>query len=167
MKRRIMKSILCSLLVIALLSAPVSALAAKKVAYILKVSVSGAPGTYMRSGSTKAGGKESDIIGSLRNGQKVVYWGQKSGQMLKVMTSSGETGYVYQDNLKSYGAISSKQVYVTKGSTTVYKRSGAKKGTIAKNKPVFVYATRGEWAMIKTIGGATGYVKTSAIQKAF
>ena len=167
MKRRIFKSILCTLLVIALLAAPMSALAASKVAYILKVSVPGSPGTYVRSGSTIAGGKTSDIIGSLKNGARVIYWGQKSGQMLKVMTSNGTIGYVYQGNLKNYGAMSRKQVYLTKASTPVYKRSHTRKGTLGKNKPVFVYRVNGGWAMIKTLSGSSGYVKTSALKKAF
>ena len=166
MKRKVLRSILCSLLVITLLAAPMSALAASKVAYVLKVSVPGSPGTYVRSGSTIAGGSESDIIGSLKNGAKVIYWGKKSGQMLKVITPDGTIGYVYQGNLKNYGAVSSKQVYLTKAKTAVYRRSGTLKGTIGKNRPVFVYRVNGNWAMIKNLSGSTGYVKISSLKKA-
>ena len=170
MKRKILKSILCSLLVIALLAAPMSAFAAKKVAYILKVSAAGSKGAFMRSGSSLKGGNGKDsIIGSLKNGTRVLYWGDKSGQMLKVMTSGGKTGYIYKGYLKTYGAMSSKQVYLTKSKSVVYKKAGAtmkKKGSIGKGKPVFVYKTIGEYALVKNLAGGSGYVKMNALKKA-
>lgn len=167
MKRNLLKTILCSLLVITLLAAPMSALAASKVAYIFKVSVPGAPGSYLRSGSVIGGGEESEIIGSLKNGAKVIYWGKKIGQMLRVITPDGTVGYVYQYNLKPYGAVSSKQVYLTTAKTGMYKRSGTLKKVLGKNQPVFVYRVNGKWAMIKNLSGTTGYVKMSALKKAF
>ena len=170
MKRKVLKAILSSLLIVALLSASVSALASSKVAYILKVSASGSKAAYMRSGSNKAGGNGSDsIIGSLKNGTRVLYWGNKSGQMLKVMTASGKTGYVYQGYLKTYGAMNRKQIYLTKSKVAVYKKVGSamkKKGSIGKGRPVLVYGVNGSYALCKTLSGSTGYVKTSALKKA-
>ena len=163
MKHKALKSIICSLLVVVLLSAPMSALAASKVAYLLKVSVSSAPGTYVRSGN-------KNIIGSLRNGTRVLYWGNKRGQMLKVMAPDGTKGYVYQGHLKTYGAMGSKQVYLTKGSTGVYKRSGGsmkKTGSVRKNVPVIVYSKAGSYSLVKSMSGKTGYIKTSKLKKAF
>lgn len=162
MKRRVLKSILCSLLIVALLTAPMSALAASKKVYILKVSVSGSTGSLVRS---KQGG---EVIGSLRNGTKVLYWGEKSGQMLKIMASNGRTGYVYQGNLKNYGALNRKQFYVTKNAAKLYKRSGSslkKAGSIKKGVPVFVYTTNNGWAYIRNMSGAAAYIKTSDLTK--
>ena len=167
MKRNMFKTVLCSLLIAALLAASVPALAASKVAYILKVSVPGSPGTYMRSGSSKAGGT-SNITGSLKNGTKVLYWGVKSGQMLKVMSANGKTGYVYQGNLKSYGAVRTNQLYATTGKTTVYKRSGSKmvkKGTVGQNIPVILFSTNNGWAYVRSLSGASAYVKASSLKK--
>ena len=171
MKRKIFKSILCSLLIIALVSAPMSALAASKVAYILKVNGGSAGKVYVRSGSSLKGGNgSSGIIGTLKNGTRVLYWGQKSGQMLRVMTNSGAVGYIYKGNLKAYGAMSKKQVYLTNGSTALYKRSGSsmkRSGTLGKNKPLLVYRISGGWALVKNLAGKTAYVKMSSLKKAF
>ncbi len=164
MKRSFMKSIVCSLLVVALLAAPLTALASSKNAYIMKVSVDDAKVTNFRSGS----GEDNAIIGKLRNGTKVIYWGEKIGQMLKVMTTDGTTGYIYQGNLKRYGVLRTKQLYVTTASTSVYKRSGnspKKIGSVSKGTPLFVYKTKGEWAQVKNMSGKTAYVKTDSLKK--
>ena len=172
MKRKVLKSILCSLLIVALISAPMSALAASKVAYILKVyTTDSTRKVNVRSGSSLKGGNgSSGIIGTLKTGTRVLYWGEKSGQMLKIMTNNGQVGYIYQGNLKTYGAMSRKQVYLTSASTAVYKRSGStmkRSGTIGKGKPVFVYGIKGGYALVKNLAGGSGYIKTSALKKAF
>ena len=170
MKRNLMKSILCSLLIVALLAAPVSAFAASKVAYIFKVSVSGAPGTYMRSGSSKAGGSSSDVIGSLKNGTKVIYSGKKSGQMLYVTAANGKSGYVYQGNLKNYGAVNVRQIYVTTSSTGVYKKSSGsmrKVGTVSAGIPVVVFSTSGNYAYVRNLSGKTAYIPMSALKSLY
>ena len=164
MKQNIIKSILCSLLIVALLAAPVSALAASNVAYILKVAVSDAPGTYIRSGDPSDG---NAVIGSLKNGAKVVYCGSKIGQMLQVLTESGQVGYVYQGNLKTYGAMSTRQLYITTASATVYRKSGAslsKAGTVGAGFPVFVCATNGGWAYVRSVSGAAAYMQMSSLK---
>ena len=172
MKRKVLKSILCSVLIVALLSAPMSALAAsKKVAYILKVyTTDSSKKVRVRSGSSlKNGNGSSDVIGTLKIGTKVLYWGDKAGQMLKIMTPGGKTGYIYQGNLKTYGAMQASQIYLTKSNTAVYKRSGSKmvrKGTVGADVPVVIYALKGDWAYVKGLTGASAYVKTSALKKA-
>ena len=167
MKRKLLKSILCSLLIITLVVAPISALASSKTAYILKVT--GSDKVNVRSGSSVKGG-DSGIIGTVKPGTRVLYWGVKSGQMLKVMGANGQTGYIYQGNLKSYGAVKRSQVYLTKSATTTYKKSGStlkKKGTVSANYPVVVYKVIGGYAQAKNISGTTVYIKTSALKKAF
>ena len=170
MKRKVLKSILCSLLIVALLSAPMSALAASKAAYILRVyTTDSSRKVYVRSGSSLRGGNgNSGILGTLKSGTRVLYWGEKSGQMCKIMTNGGAIGYIYQGNLKVYGAMNRKQIYFTNSSTGVYRASGSsirKVGTIGKNKPVFVYGLRGGYALCKNLAGATGYIKASALKK--
>ena len=171
MKRKLLKSILCSLLVVALLAAPMSALAASKVAYILKVDVGSSKLANVHAGSALRGGNgDSTIIGTLKNGTKVLYWGEKSGQMLKIMASNGKTGYIYQGSLKTYGAMSRKQIYLAKSSTNMYKKSGSslkKSGSISKGSPVFVYKVSGNWVLVKNMSGSSGYVKSSTLKKAF
>ena len=166
MKPNILKSILCSLLIVAMLAAPVSALAASRVAYIFKVSVSDAPGTYIRSGKSSDG---NAVIGSLKNGTKVLYWGSKKDQMLQVMTPDGKKGYVYQGNLKVYGAANTRQIYLTtESSTGVYRKSGSsykKAGSIGMGIPVIVYKTTGNWALVRNMNGSSAYIKTSALKR--
>ena len=169
MKRNILKSILCSLLIAAMLAAPASALAASKVCYIFKVAVSNAPGTYMRSGKTA---DSNAIIGSLRNGTKVLYYGTKSSmneQMLKVLTPDGKRGYVYKGNLNTYGAATARQIYLTtQSSTGVYKKAGSKYrkvGSVGKGIPVVVYKSKGKWSRVRNMNGTSAYIKTSALKR--
>ena len=171
MKRKFMKSLLCSLLVVALLAAPMSALAASKVAYILKINAGSAGKAFVHVNSSKKGGNgDSTIIGSLKNGTRVLYWGDKIGEMYKIMVTNGKTGYVHKDNMRLYGAVSKKQIYVASSSTYMYKKSGSsvkKAGSLAEGSPVFVYSVTGSWAKVKNMSGTTAYVKTSALKKAF
>ena len=169
MKRNIIKSILCSVLIVALLAAPVSALASNA-AYILRISASDAPGVYLRSGSDPNNlNKTTDnVIGSLKNGTKVLYWGHSLGQMMLVMTANGKMGYVHKGNLRTYGAMNRKQLYVTNGSTAVYRLSGSslkKAGTAGKGLPVVVYQVRGDWALVRNLAGTAGIIQTSNLTK--
>ena len=162
MKHNILKSILCSLLIVALLAAPVSALAASNVAYIFKVSVSDAPGTYVRSGKAS---DNNAVIGSLKNGTKVLYLGSSNGQMLNIMTPSGDTGYVYKGNLTTYGAIGKSRIYVTTQSTGVYNSSKKKAGSIGAGVPVVLFSTSGNFAFVRNINGTAAYIPTSALKR--
>ena len=159
MKHNVLKSILCSLLIVALFAAPMSALAASNVAYILKVAVPDAPGTYVRAGS----GENNGIIGSLPNGTKVLYCGQGIGQMLYVMTASGQTGYVYQGNLATYGATSKSRVFLTSTTTDVYNSSMQRFGSVGAGVPVIVFGVNGGFALCRNINGTAAYVPTSAL----
>ena len=172
MKHKVLKSIICSLLIVAMLSAPMSALASSKVAYLVKVATTDSSNKVrIRAGSAKRGGNgDATIIGSVKTGSYVLHWGEKSGQMLKVMTPNGLIGYIFKDNVKSYGAMNKDWIYLTKASTAVYKRSGSgfrRTGTVGKNKPVVVMKKWGGWAMVKSMSGKTAYVKTSSLTKAF
>lgn len=169
MKHKKIKLLLCVLLIAALSTAPISALAASK-GYVLKVATKDGSGANLRS-STDANHLDStkdNVIATLKNGTKVVYWGVSKGQMLKVMTAGGKTGYIYKESLKSYGAVNRKQVYKTKAKTSVYRRSGSsykKKGTVGKNVPLLVYGIRGKWAYVRNLNGTPGYIKLSKLKK--
>lgn len=159
MKRKFLKSLLSVLLIAALLAAPVSALASN--AYILKVKVPGGSITRVRSAS-------GEIISKLSNGAKVLYWGEKKGQMLKVMSASGQSGYIYQNHLKTYGAMNSKQLYRATKTATVYSRSGSSmraRGSISKGTPVIVYSMSGKWAYVRSMSGAGGYIKKNKLKR--
>lgn len=155
MKRNLMRFV-SSLLLIALIMMPASAFASN--AYIFKVNNGG---SYVRSES-------GEKIGSLRKGARVLYWGKKKGQMLEVMMASGKVGYVYQGNLKRYGAMSTKQLYITNSSAKLYKRSGSsmkRKGSVDKGVPLIVYKTNNGWAMVRNLAGKAAYIQTSELKK--
>lgn len=159
MKRITWKKIVCALLITATLMAPVSASAAS-IARIMKVSTDWA----------RLRDSEGEQVARLRKGTKVLYWGSKEGQMLKVMTSSGKSGYIYQEYLSTYGAMKKNAIYVTTKSTKMYKASGSslkRSGTLGKGKYVVVFKTSGDWAYIKTMSGKGAYVKKANLKKAF
>lgn len=163
MKRNVLKSLLCSLLVIVLLAAPVSGLASSNLALIMKVN-----GDWVRM---RDGAEEGDeVITRLRKGTKVLYWGDREDAMYKVRTSDGKVGYIYKGYLSTYGAMKKSQVYVTSGTTKLYKRSGSSlkgNGTLGSGKYVVVYKTSGNWAYIKTMTGKSAYCQKSMLKKAF
>lgn len=155
MKRNLIKFV-CALLIIAVFAAQVSAFAST--ARIFRVN---SGGSYVRSES-------GEKIGSLRKGTRVLYWGHKRGQMLKVMIASGKVGYVYQGNLEPYGAMNSKQLYMTNSSATLYKRVGSsmkRKGSVGKGVPLIMYRSVNGWALVKSLAGKSAFIKTSELKK--
>lgn len=159
MKRRILKAVLCFVMIFTMVLAPMTASAAS-VVRIMKIN---SDWVRMRSES-------GEQIARLRKGTKVLYWGTKNDEMYKVMTSNGKTGYVYKDYLTTYGAMRLSSVYITTAPTQMYKRSGAslkKNGTLATGKYVMVYKTSGNWAYIKTMSGKSAYVQKDTLKRAF
>ena len=161
MKRNLWKSILCIALILVLTLAPLSALAASRTAKILKVNVDKA---RMRESAT------GEIITTLNKGTKVLYLNRTDGAYCKVCTTDGTTGYVYKGFLSSYGSVRADQVYVTTGSTTLYKLSGnslRKSSTLKGGVYVLVYKSNGNWAYVKSMTGRSGYVRLSALSRVF
>ena len=161
MKRNLWKSILCIALILVLTLAPLSALAASRTAKILKVNVDKA---RMRESAT------GEIITTLNKGTKVLYLNRTDGAYCKVCTTDGTTGYVYKSFLSNYGAVRADQVYVTKASTTLYRRSGnslRKSSTVKEDVYMLVYKTNGSWTQVKSMTGKSGYVRLSALSKVF
>ena len=161
MKRNLWRSILCLSQILVLVLAPMSGVAATKTAKILKINVDQA---RMRTGAS------GEIITTLARGTKVLYLNRTDGAYCKVCTTNGTTGYVYKGFLSSYGSVRADQVYVTTGSTTLYKLSGnslRKSSTLKSGTYMLVYKTNGNWAYVKSMSGKSGYVKLSSIRKVF
>lgn len=159
MKRNVMKSVLCFMMILAMLMAPMTASAAS-VARIMKTNTDW---VRMRSASGAQ-------ITSLRKGTKVLYWGSRNDDMYKVMLSNGVTGYVYKNYLSTYGAMRLDSVYITTSSTPTYNRSDStlkKSGTLPRGRYVMVYATSGNWAYVKTMSGKGAFVQKATLQKVF
>ena len=159
MKRNIWKSILCALLIVLTLMAPVSASAATT-ARIMKVN-----GSWV---NLRSSGQNGYVIKNLRKGQKVLYWGVRSGEMYKVMLSDLKTtGYVHKDYLTTYGAFKLDKLYKTTASAKTYNLSGKSNGTIGKGKFVAVYQTKGQWTYGKTMSGKSIVINNAYLTKAF
>ena len=159
MKRNVMKSIICFMMILAMLMAPMTASAAS-VARIMKTN---AEWVRLRDAS-------GNQIARLRKGTKLLYLGAKNDQMCRVITSSGKTGYVYTKYLSTYGAMRMDSMYITTASTQMYNRSGSslkKSGKLASGKYVMVYKTSGNWAYIKTMSGKGAFVQKGTLKKAF
>lgn len=163
MKRKILRALVCLMMILSCMTAPIAATAASKPAYILKVS-----GDYARMREGPYG--SYDIITTLRKGTKVLYGGQDSGAYCKVYTTNGKSGYVYRKYLSGYGAVKKSSVYRTKKSAAIYRKSGnslKKSGTIGKNQFILVYKKNGNWAFVKNLSGKSGYMKLSSLKKVF
>ena len=85
MKRNVFKSVLCFMMILAMLMAPMTASAASN-ARIMKTNTD-----WVRLRS-----ESGEQIARLRKGTKVLYWGSKDDEMSRVITSNGKTGYVYK-----------------------------------------------------------------------
>ena len=164
MKRKVLMMIFSVLLIASMLLAPMDALAAsRKTVQILKVTVEGA---RVRKGPSSS----YEVITSLDRGSKVIYAGKEKESFCYIYTDRGVKGYVYRGFLKSYGAAYKDQVYYAKIKAKVYKKASThskRKTTLSKKQRVIVYQVKGKWAYIKTLGGTGGYVKKSALKKAF
>ena len=159
MKRNMMKTIICFMMILAMLMAPMSASAAS-IARIMKTNTD-----WVRLRD-----ENGNQIARLRKGTKLLYWGAKDDEMCRVITTSGKTGYVYTKYLTTYGAMRLNSVYITTASTQMYNRSGSslkKDGKLSAGKYVMVYKTSGNWAYIKTMGGKGAFVQRDTLKKAF
>ena len=115
-------------------------------------------------------GTNSSIVATLKKGTTVLYWGSKVGQMYKVFTTSGKTGYVWQSYLEPSGVVKKNQIGLTTKNTPVYRLTGShlkKMGTVPKGTMVVVVAKNSSWARCKSITGKTGYIPAGAVKRAF
>lgn len=158
--KRFMKAVLCLVLTMLFVMAPLEAMAATTKIYTINAD-------KVRVHSTAKQGLDN-VITKLRKGTKVAYLGTSSRGWMKVRTERGVEGYVYKTYLSYNGAAKSSNLYKVKSSTRVYKKNSTKSGrvtTLAKNEVVVVYATKGEWAAIETLSGKRGFIKKSQLKK--
>lgn len=163
MKRNVFRMALCLMLVLMIGAAPMVAFAAKGgVVSILKCNVDGG---RLREGPTSA----YNVITSLKKGEKVFYNGQKEGAFCFVRTLYGQSGYIYQGFLESYGAARYDQICFAKTTgVRVYKRpadGSSRVTTLGLGEHIIVYKTVGDWAFVKTLRGGSGYVRASALSR--
>ena len=162
MKRKAMRILICMVLAVLTVLAPLSSASASSYVYIMKVNVSDA--------RLREGPGDTDVVAKLRRGSKVLYWGSRSGSFYEVSTTDGETGYIYKDFLSAYGTVKKSMLYVTEERTTLYKNSNGsmrRSGSISADELVLVYAKNGSWAKIRTTSGKSGYCKLSALDDLF
>ena len=163
--RRFFKAVVCMLLAMLMVVAPLEASAASKTVKILKVN-----SDYVRMRSEPEAG--DNVKAKLRKNSKVFYLGEskKAKGWYKVRTDHGSIGWVYKDFLSSYGAAKLSSIYVAKSSKLyVYKRASNKSTrltVLSKNQHVIVHSTSGSWAYIQTLSGTNGYVLKSGLKKA-
>lgn len=160
MKRKVLKSIICSLLIVAMLATTAPAFAASSLVRIVKVNAN----------NVRLRDSNGSVVANLKKGTKLLYWGKKDDAMYKVITSSGKVGYVYKNYLSTYGAMKLNKVFVTTDTVTMYKVSGSSlkaAGKLAAGKYVMVYKSSGGWAYVKTMSGKGAFVRTDDLQRAF
>lgn len=154
-----LRLLVCMLLALSLTLGTLSATAASNTIMILKTTVDGG---RLRDGPTSA----YNVIRSLGQGEKVFFAGQTSDAFCLVRTAKGETGYIYRGFLTPYGVVRMDQVYYAGGTVRVYRRpstSASRVGTLGANDHVLVFATSGDWALIKTLNGGTGFARLSEL----
>ncbi len=163
MKRKVLKSVLCLLLIVSTLLAPMSALASSNLARIMKVE-----GDWVR---LREGPNGNDgTVARLRKGTKLLYWGEHDDEMCKVVTRDGKVGYIYKGYLSTYGAMKKSQIYIATDDVKLYKRSGGSlksNGSVKRGKFVVVYKTYGGWAYIKTMSGKGAYCQMDDLKRVF
>lgn len=163
MKRRMLKTVVCMMLIFAAVILPTCALAGST-AYVLKLNKDGVNFRGLNSDGTYY------VMGLAKKGTRFLYAGSKRDQMLKVYTSSGVSGYIYKGYLSSYGAIPKNRVGVVTRNTKTYKKGSSsmrKNGNISAGSIVLVYAYNSNWAKCKTLSGKTIYLPRNTIKRKF
>ncbi|MGI6173644.1 MAG: SH3 domain-containing protein [Christensenellales bacterium] len=159
MIKRVLRALLCALL-LAMLLTQTAAPAFAKVGKIYVVAVQG-----LRQRSSPKGGDLGNVLRSLKKGTKVVHLSSK-GNWWRVRTAKGNVGYVFSKYLIASGAstgtgikagktykVTASALVVRRGPGTSYKRLGS----LRRGQRVAVLAVNGAWARISR-NGKVGYV---------
>ena len=160
MKRNYFVRILCLTLILMLGIMPICSAYAASKAYILRVN---ANYVHVRD-------RDGDIMSSVRKGTRVLYWGERAGDMCKVVNSSGSTGYIYKAYLSSYGVVNKSQVAIVTSKAPLYRKSGSslrKSGTAKAGTTLLVYQVNGSWAYVRNFNGTGAYIRTNYLKKVF
>lgn len=163
--RRFLRVVVCLLLMITVVAAPIvtvpsmSASAASSYK-VMRCNVDG--------GRLRKGPGNYPVIRTLKRGEKVIYSGQMKNAFCLVATMDGKIGYIYKNFLSNYGVVRKDQLYYT-GTRNVklYSKAstGARSVTLKNRQFVTVYQKAGNWAYVKTLDGKGGYLQLSKIKK--
>lgn len=162
MKRNVIRLIVCVLMILTMVIAPISTAYAASTVKLMKVNVDGA---RLREGPSSA----YEIITSIRYGKKVFYSGKMESSFCYVCTEDGQKGYVFRDFLSNYGVVRVDQVYYATGHARMYSRANtgsSRVETLTKNEMIIVFKTAGKWAYARTLDGKAGYVQLSYLNHA-
>ena len=165
--KKFLRAILCLTLAMLFVMAPLETYASSRTVKIYKVNAD-----YVRMHSNAANGTDN-VVTKLRRGSKVFYISAASGRSrgwIKVRTEYGATGYIYKDYLSYYGAATRSHVGKATTSTKMRRRassSSSRVTTLSRGQHVIAYSISGSWVYVKTLSGKSGYVKKSALRKAF
>jgi len=162
MKRNILRTIVCLVLVAMTVLAPLTSASASSYAHIMKINVSDA--------RLREGPGNTEVITKLKRSQKVLYWGVDSGSYCQIATIDGDVGYVYEEYLSHYGTVKKSMLYIADGRVSLYKQSGGsmhRNGSLSSGELVLVYKTSGSWASVRTLSGKVGYCKLGDLKDVF
>ena len=158
MKHRYIRRILCLALILMLGILPLCSAQAVGRAYIVRVNTD-----FVRVRSAN-----NEIMTSVPRGTRVLFWGERIGDMYKVMSATGHTGYIYKGYLSSYGVVNQNQVGMTVSRAPLYVRNGSsfrQVGSTHAGTPVLVYRVMGEWAFVKNFNGTSAYIPLSYLKQ--
>lgn len=162
MKRNVIRLIVCVLMILATVIAPVSTAYAASTVKLMKVNVDDA---RLRAGPSSA----YEVITTINLGEKVFYAGKSQNAFCYVCTEDGQKGYVFRDYLSNYGVVRVDQVYYATGNARMYSRANtgsSRVETLTKNEMIIVFKTAGKWAYARTLDGKAGYVQLSYLNHA-
>lgn len=162
MKRNLFRLIVCVMIVLTVIIAPVSTAYAASTMKLMKVNVDEA--------RLREGPGDYEVITTLDKGEKVFYSGKMENAFCLICTADGEIGYIFRDFLSNYGVIRADQVYYAiSGGTRMYKTASTSASTVEKlnrHEFVIVYKTAGNWAYARDLNGRGGYIPLSKLEKA-
>lgn len=162
MKRNVIRLIVCVLMILATIVAPVSTAYAASTVKLMKINVDDA---RLREGPSSA----YEVITTINLGEKVFYAGKTQNAFCYVCTENGQKGYVFRDYLSNYGVVRSNQVYYANTSTRMYSRASTSSSRVDKlgvHEMVIVFKTSGKWAYARTLDGKAGYIQLSNLTRA-
>ncbi len=160
MKRNYIVRILCLTLILMLGIMPICSAYAASRAYILRVNTNHA----------RVRDDNGNVISTVGGGTRVLYWGDRKGDMCKVLNASGHVGYIYKSYLSSYGVVNKNQIAIVNAKAPLYQKSGSslkRSGTVKAGSALLVYKVNGSWAYVKNLNGKGAYISTRYLKQVF
>lgn len=159
-----LKAVLCFVLILMMVMASTSALAASK-AYIFKVN-----GNNVRM--RESGELGSGEVGQFNKGAKMLYLGHNNGGRLKVAAANGKEGWIYKAYLSAYGVVAKSKVFKTIAAAPIYKynaKSDSFRNTgnkLAGGRYVCRVGKYKSFSLVRNLNGKSYIVPTNYLKKA-